>query len=333
MDETILPWQASNWEMFRHYLEQRRIPQALLINGVKGLGKKTLTMQMAKSLLCPERLQTGLACGQCNSCILFKAQTHPDFLTVAPEEEGKIIGIDTIRQLIVKLALKPQFESYRVVLINPADSLNNAAANAFLKCLEEPNERTCMLLVSETRTKLPATILSRCQKMQLAIPGRQMGENWLAAQNVKDAGLLLNLAQGAPLLAKAYADSDVLQLRQQCFSDWLNVARASANPVEIAEKWHKQPVATIVSWLTAWVADMIKCLYHAESVTLHNPDLQTALRELAGGLNLKDMHRFYDALLQSQHKLDTQINKQLMFEELLILWLQFNQGGEHGRSS
>lgn len=327
MNDVILPWQQTNWEMFKHYLAQQRVPQALLINGIKGLGKQILAEQIAKSLLCSNRLSTGQACGQCKGCTLFNAKTHPDFMVVSPDEEGKSIGIDAIRQLIIKLALKPQFEAYRVVLITPADRLNNAAANAFLKCLEEPNERTCMLLLTESRTKLPATILSRCQKMELIKPNRQMAEDWLTLQHVEHSKLLLSLAQGAPLQAQEYARTDILHLRQQSFNDWLNIASAAANPIEIAEKWHKQSVATIILWLIAWVADMIKCSYHISAAELNNPDLQARLQELSSRLNLKDMYCFYDALLQSQQKLDTQINKQLMFEELLILWSKLNQGG------
>ncbi|NOQ34839.1 MAG: DNA polymerase III subunit delta' [Methylococcaceae bacterium] len=326
MDE-FFPWQQANWELFNRYLNQQRVPQALLINGSKGLGKQSLATQFAKSLLCSSRLTTGQGCGHCNSCKLFRAETHPDFITITPEEEGKVIGIDAIRALIIKLALKPQFDSYRVVLINPADKLNNASANAFLKCLEEPNERTCMILLTESTAKLPATILSRCQKMLVTKPDMQTAQAWLNTQQITNAEILLNLAQGAPLLAKDYAAAGTLPMRQQCFNDWINIAHNKANPIEIAEQWHKQQLSAIIFWMIAWVVDMIKCTHRTEAANRYNPDLETALQELAAKLNLKDLYRFYDALLQSKQKLDTSINKQLMFEELLILWSQLNQGG------
>lgn len=327
MTETIFPWHQSNWGLFNQYLTQNRVPQALLINGAKGLGKQQLAYSFAKSLLCNQRLPTAQSCGQCSRCKLFNAQTHPDFIALSPKEDSKVIGIDSIRELIIKLALKPQFENYRLVLINPADKLNKAAANAFLKCLEEPNERTCIILLTESLSKLPATILSRCQKMTLTKPKKEIANAWLNEQQViEHKGLLLNLAQGAPLLAKEYAQTNILPLRQQCFSEWLNIANRRANPVEIAEKWHKQPVSLILFWLISWSADLIKCFYQTPAINLYNPDLQISLQELADRLKLKDIYYFYDSLLQSRQRMDTQINLQLMFEALLILWSQLNQG-------
>ncbi len=324
---TIFPWQQASWNLFNQYLIQDRVPQALLINGAKGLGKQQLAYSLAKALLCNQRLPNAKNCGQCRSCKLFNAKTHPDFITVHPEEGKQIIGIDRIRELIIKLALKPQFESYRVVIIHSAAELNKAAANAFLKCLEEPNERTCIILLTESLSKLPATILSRCQKMILIKPKMEIAQHWLAEQQVTEKnGLLLSLAQGAPLLAKEYAENDILPLRQQCFNDWLNVASRRANPVEIAEKWHKQQVSLILFWLISWSTDLIKCFYQVQTIHLSNPDLQISLQKRLDQLKLKDIYYFYDRLLQSRRRIDTQINIQLMFEELLILWLQINQG-------
>ncbi len=327
MNETMLPWHQVNWSLFNQYLRQDRVPQALLIKGIKGLGKQQLACDFANSLLCSHRLPTGHACKQCSRCKLFKAQTHPDFMTLSPKEDGKIIGVDAIRELIFKLELKPQFETYRVVLINPADKLNKAAANAFLKCLEEPNERTCVILLTEISSKLPATILSRCQKIIVLKPDRAMAKIWLQTQNITEHhDLLLNLAQGAPLLARDYAHAAILPLRQQCFTEWLKIANFQANPIEIAEKWYKQQHEIIILWLIVWVVDLIKCCYQTQAINLYNPDLQISLQELAGRLNLRQVYHFYDSLLQSRRKLDTQINKQLMLEEILIKWLQLNQG-------
>lgn len=327
MPKSILPWQQNNWEHLANYINQQRIPQGLLITGCKGLGKYLLATQFAQSLLCTARLENGLFCGHCNSCLLFKVNTHPDFMLVTPEEDKKIIGIDAIRQLITKLTLKPQFESHRVVLINPADQLNNAAANGFLKCLEEPNERTCIVLLTEKPTKLPATILSRCQKMPVAVPNAEVAKVWLATQKISEnADVLLSLAQGAPLLAKEYAHGDIIKTRLHCFNDWLKIAKSELNPIVVAEQWHKQDISQLIFWQMSWITDMIKCRYTPETNNLYHADLKYSLQELALRLNLKKLYKFYDLLLSSQQKIETQINKQLMFEEILIQWTKLNNG-------
>ncbi len=312
------------------YIEQQRIPQALLFSGAVGQGKQHLAEYYARTLLCHAPLADASACGHCVGCNLFDAQTNPDFLMIAPDEPGKAIGIDKIRQLIVKLALKPQYDhAYRVVIIQPADALNTASANAFLKCLEEPTERTCLLLISEQPSRLPATIRSRCQKIDCATPARELAMLWLQQQGVgEQTELLLKLAQGSPLLAKHYAEQNMIQLRQQYFEAWLQIAQGKENLLTVAELWQKQEkidLAVVLLWMASWVADIVKYAYRAESPALANPDLKNALQALAERLELKRLYRFYDNVLTTKSQLNTQLNKQLMVEQLLISWSQLNR--------
>lgn len=326
----LYPWQLDNWRQLQAYIQQQRVPQALMFSGLAGQGKRQLAEHYAHSLLCQSPLADASACGACVSCHLFAAQTHPDFLIIEPDEAGKVIGIDKIRQLIVKLALKPQYDAaYRVVIIQPADSMNTASANAFLKCLEEPSERTCLLLISEQPGRLPATIRSRCQKIECAAPSKPLAMTWLQQQGVgESAELLLNLAQGAPLLAKRYADQNMLALRQQYFQAWLQLADSKGNLLVLAEQWQKQEgvdLAAVLQWMASWVADIVKCACHADVKLIANPDMKNALQGLAERLELKRLFRFYDNVLLTTSQLNTQLNKQLMIEQLLISWSQLNR--------
>lgn len=327
----LLPWQQQQWEHLCSYVAQKRIPQALLISGNKGLGKQQLANQFAGALFCATPQANGTACGHCGSCLLVNAETHPDFIQVQPEEPGKGITIGQIRSLITRLTLKPQFETYRVVIINPADKMNNAAANAFLKCLEEPTERTTIILISEKPAKLPATIISRCQKLALATPAKDTVVDWLAetlqcnAATNKTLHSNIALAQGAPLLALDYANDETLTLRNDCFNAWMAIAKQLKSPVIIAEDWHKLPASPLMFWITSWVIDLIKCFYHTQAANLYNPDLNGQLQELSQRLELKGLYKLYDLLLAGRQRLDTQINKQLLFEEILIQWHEFNR--------
>ncbi|MFI3188518.1 DNA polymerase III subunit delta' [Crenothrix sp. D3] len=323
---TTLPWQHAHWAHLHSYIVQQRIPQALLITGGKGVGKLQLAEQFAAALLCEQPQTDSHACGQCHSCLLLKAQTHPDFMQVQPEEGKTTIAIDQIRSLITKLTLKPQFDRYRVVILNPADKMNNAAANAFLKCLEEPNERTILVLVSDRQSKLPATILSRCQKLAIAMPDKATVLTWLTAQAIKDdASVLLGLAQGAPLLALSYAKEGVVTQRNDCFKQFLAVAKRQNHPVIVAEQWLKLPEAPLLFWLTSWVVDLIKCAYQSHAEHLYNPDLHTSLRGLTQSLELKKLYQLYDLLLLSRQRLESTLNKQSLFEEILIQWSELNR--------
>lgn len=325
---SLYPWQQQSWAGLCEYRTQNRVPQALLYFGNKGLGKLHLARQFAYSLLCPTPMPNGLSCGRCASCLLVSAQTHPDFMEIAPEEPSKTITVGQIRALIGTLSLKPQFETYRVVIVNPADHLNNAAANAFLKYLEEPTERTVLLLVTDKPARLPATIVSRCQKVAIISPGYAQAEAWLQAQQPLGdrAALLLALAQGSPLLALEYANTDMLAMRDNCFKAWMAVASKQKHPVNVAEEWHKLPEAPLMFCLLSWLTDFIKCHYKLSADSMYNPDLHPAIQTLARQLELKGLYRLYDLLLASKQKLATQVNKQIMYEDILIHWQALNTG-------
>ena len=325
---TLWPWQKPDWAHLQAYSEQGRIPQALLMIGKNGLGKHTLANHYAHSLLCAAPNDNGFACGVCQQCLLLKAGSHPDFITIKPEESGKAITVDSIRSLLGKLTLKPQFDRYRVVIINPAEAMNTNASNAFLKCLEEPVERTVIILVSESTRTLPATIASRCQKILLAAPNQSELSTWLQQQAPtcppESIQVAMNLAQQAPLLALSYSNDGTLASRQACFNEWLAIAKHRSHPVTVAENWQKLSSPTVIFWLQSWFADMVKYHYQLQPHLLYNPDLKADLQALAQKLDLKRLYQWYDLLLASRQRQDTTVNKQCMMEEILIQWHELN---------
>jgi len=322
MSDITYPWHQPYWQHLVAYVEQQRIPQALLINGVSGLGKHQMALQFAQYLICVDK-QGKSFCGRCASCKLFTAKTHPDFTLLQPEEPGKVIGVDLIRQLLGKMVLKPQYSGYRVVIITPAELMNINSANAFLKCLEEPPERTVFLLLTEHRQTLPATIISRCQKLLISAPDSDNALVWLQEQGInQQQKLLLRLAQGAPIRALAYAQANMLEQRDSCFEEWQRILLAQACPVQLAEKWQKLPATQLLQWLVSWTEDIVKCHFRVDKSLLLNDDLEKHLRTLAKRLDLNKLFDFYSLLLTDTYRIKKQLNKQLLFEEILITWSQ-----------
>jgi DNA polymerase-3 subunit delta' len=137
--------------------------------------------------------------------------------------------------------------------------------------------------------------------------------------------LLYGLSQGAPFLAQRVANEKMLMLRNQCFNAWMAVAKQQSHPVIIAEDWIKLPEVSLLFWITSWITDLIKCCYQSKAEKLFNPDLYEHLKELSQQLELKGIYTLYDLLLISRQRLNTQINKQSMFEEILIQWFELNQ--------
>lgn len=323
----LFPWLESSWLQLGAYFKHNRIPQALMVTGQKGLGKRQLVNQFAKSLLCQNRTSKYQACGQCQSCQLVSAETHPDLSVIQPDEPGKNITINQIRQLISFLSLTSQYAANRLIIIYQAEQMNNAAANSFLKCLEEPTEQTTIILVSDNPHTLPATIISRCQKLKIIPPKPEQAKSWLKQQQFLhdcDFDTLLSLSQGAPLLAQQYANDQILTIRKTCFTAWLDIAESRANPVSTAEQWLQLSDSMLLFWLTTWVIDTIKCYFNHNPADCYNSDFTQHLQELAQRLELKQLFKYYDLLLRQKHNLSTQLNKQLIFEEILINWSQIS---------
>lgn len=314
-----LPWLAPHWRALLAYIESGRVPQALLIAGPAGTGKRPLAEAFAQRLLC--RTQGEFACGKCHSCDLFAAGTHPDFIRVEPEEAGKIVPVDAIRDLIGKLALTPQYGGRRAALIAPADRMNAAAANSLLKTLEEPDAHTSLLLLAETPQSLPPTILSRCQRIDIAVPNHAQALAWLTQQGLGEtAEVLLALARGAPLRAASLANGDLPEMRRTFHADWRALSEGKADPITIADRWNKFSLETLLEWMISWTMDLIRLCAAPRWRTLDNPDLEKGLQALAGGLNLRRLYDFLDALHRARRAVAGQANRQLTLEETLAIW-------------
>ena len=311
-------WLAPHWQRLTGHIQSSRVPQALLIVGRDGVGKARLAETFAQRLLC--RTPDEYACGTCPSCRLFAAQTHPDFLHIQPEEPGKAIPVDAIRALIANLSLKPQYSGRRVVLIGMAHQLNVSSANSLLKTLEEPDEHTTLVLLTDSPQSLPATILSRCQRMDIPIPERPLALAWLARHGQGNARILLALARGAPIKALGMANDGIIAKRDEFFHAWQSLIEGSGEPATVAEAWAKFSCETLIDWMTSWTMDMIRLRAAPHSRAIDNGDLDERLRSTAGKLQPRDLFGHLDRLNAARKMLTGQINRQLLLEDALIHW-------------
>ena len=151
----LLPWQHTRWQEMLARRANGRLPHALLLCGLRGVGKQHFAARFAQALLCEQPASDGQACQACRSCLLFRAGTHPDYWPVTPAEEGKSILIDQIRELNASLVFTSHAGGYKIAALWPADRMNSAAANALLKTLEEPSANTLLMLI----TSRPAFLL------------------------------------------------------------------------------------------------------------------------------------------------------------------------------
>jgi DNA polymerase-3 subunit delta' len=237
------PWVTPHWRRLGQSLQADRLGHGLLFAGPGELGQSALAEALAARLLC-EAAHEGEACGRCRGCHLRVAETHPDLLRISllERDDGRLkteIGIEQIRQLSQWFALTPQYGRALVALINPADLLSPAAANAVLKTLEEPAENRYLLLVASQLQRLPATLRSRCQKWLLQPPDRASAQAWLQTQSLSagDAAEALDGSAGQPLAALELASGDGLALCREVAEQLVALAAGRAAPTEVASRW------------------------------------------------------------------------------------------------
>ncbi|WP_232313230.1 DNA polymerase III subunit delta' [Enterovibrio coralii] len=180
MQAKVYPWHNEIWHNWQHLLGQDRLHHAVLLSAPKGSGKLALSAMLAKTILCKNG--TTEPCGICHSCQLFEADTHPDFHWLKPEAEGKQLGVDTIRAGNQYAWETSQLGGQRVILVQNADRMGEAAANALLKTLEEPPANCHFILLTESRDSMLPTVVSRCNKWKPRMPEEAVAKRWVESE-------------------------------------------------------------------------------------------------------------------------------------------------------
>jgi len=317
------PWHAAELKTLLIRRQNGTLPHALLFTGPAGLGKSFLAQYFAQLLLCMNPDEQQRPCRNCKSCLVYQGESHPDYRFITPSEKGNVIGIDAIRAVGEFLGLKSQFQGIKICIVTEADTMNRAAANSLLKTLEEPPPDSYLILVSARPAALPATIRSRCQVLNFSLPSQQSAFTWLAQQTQTDEAdlrLALQLANGAPLKALAWIEQGFLEARIEMFRQLEAIVAGHSDPVAVAESWLKLSLNETLYWLYSWTTDMIRSSFEADVSGLQNQDLREGLCRIASRFQLPGLYRRLDLIAQACPMATTQVNKQLLLEELLISW-------------
>lgn len=227
------------------------LPHALLLSGPSELGKRWLAESLVLTLACrnPNTAPVLTACGKCTSCAQLRAGTYAEFRYLRPVGKSLTLKIDPIRDMVNWLHLSASEGRYRIALITGADTLNHSAANALLKTLEEPGLRSLLLLVADKPAQLPATLLSRCQKIPMSVQDRAAATSWLSHRLPKgiEASAALGAANEAPL--RAIRESQPEFQTQQSLIDaaWWNLLMHKRSVGAIVESLKDVPLTVCLS--------------------------------------------------------------------------------------
>ncbi|NNF15399.1 MAG: DNA polymerase III subunit delta' [Gammaproteobacteria bacterium] len=312
-------WLDTQWQRLQDGVRDGRLGHAILLTGPQGVGKSILAAELKKLVLCAEHKVP--ACGHCRSCQVAAAGNHPDVHILEVLEDKTAILVEQVRELVEALTYTPTYASHKIALIRPAEKMNQNSFNALLKTLEEPPGDTLLVLLSHSASKLPATIISRCQAVHCGVPNAAVAAKWLNEQTGEgDWEVSLELAGGAPFQAIDYKKQGVNKLFASIIEDLLGLNDGSSDLVAVAQEWNR-------AHLALRLVSLYKLL---RLLTLHKCGLEGELAHKSGFSSLHKVARDIklSTLLGYQHKvvltiagLDSQLNSELMLDDLLAPWV------------
>jgi len=237
-------------QRFTNLMQQNKLPHAWLLHGLRGVGKAMLAKNLAASYLCESLTNHGSACGQCHSCHMLVADSHPDFMGMGilwDEKKKKFnrdISVGQVRDALSFLSLSGMQSQRRVLLLDDADAMNNQAANALLKGLEEPSVGSLLLIVCHDLTRLPATIRSRCMLEHCAPLSEKYMQKVLRNMALSEdvMPLAAQLTLGCPGHVTALQDDEVAQA---CLQWHKHVADISAADIGVISDFLQKHIQII----------------------------------------------------------------------------------------
>jgi DNA polymerase III subunit delta' len=293
-----------------------RLPHALLIHEAPGAGGEWLAAWAARLVLCAGPPGTA-PCGHCAACQRVTQEQHPDLKAVRPLETSTQIRIEQVRELAGELALTAHQGGYKVGILSPADSMNRFAANALLKTLEEPPQGTLLILVASQPSRLPATILSRCQRVRVRAPQQAEAVAWLEATRGPGSWEEVLAVLGmAPLTAAAADPAAVVAVAAETRRSLEEAAAGGGDPVSTAERWARSELPLRLVCVENWLTERIRGRLGGSAVFT---EVRAGAHPRGAGesLDLRQLFGLLDAVRELKSSFDAPINRGLALESLL----------------
>ncbi|MGF1694878.1 DNA polymerase III subunit delta' [Vibrio lamellibrachiae] len=315
--QLLYPWLDETWQHWQRNLENDQFTNSTLLVARDGLGAEQLVKRFSQALMCSnDKTQ---ACGFCHSCSLMQSSNHPDVHFISPEKEGKSISVDQIRQCNQIAQESSQLSGFRLFVIQPAEAMNESAANALLKTLESPGNQCLFLLVTQRKELLLPTIVSRCQQWNVKAPSSEVASLWVAERLKQDVPqYIAHLNDNAPLKLEAFIKQDHLKSYNAIEASMLSMVKGEDSFLTLGKNLNDGSVEKL-QWLWYLLCEAQKAHFQVAETSSHS-----AAYELSQYVS-------YDLLYQQTQSLSALITQLRTFpglnHELLISdWLiKFNE--------
>lgn len=281
-------------------LADAKTGHAYLFLGPAGVGKKTLARAFAKQLLC---LEQGADSCSCRSCQQLNIGLHPDWVTIVPS--GNSIKIDQLRDMQHSAYLRPIIGTHKIFFFSEADQLTEAAANSFLKILEEPPSGVIFLFIAVRADNILPTIRSRCQVYQLFPVSSEEIIPWLTEKGFTDEEAIrrAQVAEGIPgaALSQGEDSSGIAPIKLAEIWD-----RDLLELLKLANELEKKDRREVSNLMQEWQAELrINMIRKAKSAQRSSEKMDEQLF-------------FSEKLTQAIHMAESNVNVRLILEEFFI---------------
>lgn len=325
-------------------IAKNRVPSAYLFAGESGIGKKVAAINLAKTINClktitnhelrvtsknqNQELRTQNSepidsCDECASCRKIDAGTHSDLVVITPEK-GEI-RVGEIRAVGEALSYRPYEGRKKVVIIDDADAMNQSAANAFLKTLEEPPDESLVILITARPDRLPETIRSRCARINFVPLSSGSCKKVIRNVYCKDKkepevddsvlSTIVKLSMGKPGLA---ISSDIVKDRERficLFRSMLNGGNETWTDREEMEQWFDlvfilmRDMAVLKIMEKDEERNSVSAGHAYNESILFNSDIAAFVSDVAGKKDMMNIINIYDKLTFLKGLLDFNLNK------------------------
>ncbi len=323
-------------------LKSDTLAHAYLFVGPEHAGKMTLAVNLAQALNCESAKRP---CLECTSCRKIAAGNHADIqvirlLQTEEDTEKKSIVVQQIEDLQRQASLPPFEGRRKVFIINGAERLSIGAANRLLKTLEEPVADETFVLLTTNDRLLPATVVSRCQRLEVAplpVPAETTALEEMWGVPTERARLLAGLSHGRLGWAvTASTDEGLLQARREQLDQLVEVVRgdpekrfAYVSQLAAGFSQKRSAVYDILDlWLDYWRDLMLVKLGCYDAIT--NTDRRNELARLAGRYRLERIKDVITSIQSAAEQLRQNVNPRLALEVLMLDLPRTEGGGEDG---
>ena len=323
-------------------LSHGTLPHALLFTGIPGVGKQATALVLAMACNCAEKKaqetpgsgknrpvaddrsnnlnSTVGPCGSCKSCRKIQAGNHPDIIQIKPS--GPFISIAQVRDLRNTLAMKPYEAETRIVILHDAQRMNSAAGNALLKILEEPPERTVLVLIANQTQDLLPTIVSRCQQLRFNPISKAYLERLLIDEHGlknDEARAIATMAGGSLSQAIAMHGENWAVQRNWILGEMQALtSRPIGHILALAERISAQKgkIPEILEIIKSWLRDLVMAQYYPDKIL--NQDHGQAIQQAGRDMQTAALLSKIDLVQSTQKSIRANPNVRLLLEVMLM---------------